>query len=309
MSLWRRKSEALKTSASRVAEKGGHLKANAHRFAHRMLERLLSIVLSPVRVFKVLCFSIGFAFLIGVGVLGVFVYGFVKELPQIGQLKFRDIKMIAQGKVYDKLQGDRKYYRWSELNDISREYLYAIVISEDATFFEHSGFNFEAIANSIAENIKEQRLAYGGSTISQQVVKNLFLTTEKTIMRKLKELLITRALESRFTKNEILEIYLNIAELGPEIYGVNAAASAYFKKTAKAINAAEGAFIGLMLPSPKRHFYTIYQNKNLTRVKKKKIERVLRDMLYEEYLTESQYSAYTRYNYFGPTVRLPAARP
>ena len=309
MSLWRRKSAELKASASRVAERSTHLKANAHRFAHRMLERLLSIFLSPVRAFKVLCFSIGFVFLVSLGVFGISVYSFVKALPQIGQLKFRDLKMIAQGKVYDKLEADRKYYRWISLEDVSREYLYAIVISEDASFFEHSGFNFEAIANSLAENIREQKMAYGGSTISQQVVKNLFLTTEKTVTRKLKELLITRALESRFTKNEILEIYLNIAELGPEIFGVNAAASAYFKKTAKAINAAEGAFIALMLPSPKRHFYTIFQNKNLTRVKKKKIERVLRDMLYEEYLTESQYRNYTRYNYFGPMIRLPAARP
>lgn len=302
MSFWKKKRELL-------LETGERAKENAHRMAHSAVDKALEILLSPVRAFKLLCFSIGLGVILFTIIATIAIYSYLSTLPNMHQLKFRDLRLIATGKAQEMARSNGRRFRWTTLDEMSREYLYSIVISEDATFFEHSGFNFEMIANSLAENIKEQKMAYGASTISQQVVKNLFLTPEKTLSRKLKEVIITRELESHFSKNEILELYLNIAEFGPEIIGVHAAASHYFRKTPRAINAAEGAFIGLMLPSPKRHYYTIYQNRNLTRVKKKKIERVLRDMLYEEYLTERQYSEYTRYNYFrgrGGEERLPA---
>src|SRR5690606_22251702 len=115
-------------------------------------------------------------------------------------------------RVNARLEDKRKRYKWVPMKKIHRDLVFSIVVSEDATFFEHNGFNFEAMVDSLAENIKERKAAYGASTISQQVVKNVFLTSEKTLFRKLKEALITHQMERRFSKNEILEIYLNIAE-------------------------------------------------------------------------------------------------
>jgi len=307
MKLWKQKTEELRSGASKVVAKGEVLRKQAHSLAHRGLDKLLSIVLSPVRAFKFLCFSVGFTVLLVMGLAGGGLYSYLRGLPVISKLKYGDLRTIAEVKNRERLAGHARSFRWATLEEINREYLYAIVTSEDSTFFEHSGFNFEAIANSLAENIKEQRFAYGGSTISQQVVKNLFLTNEKTFQRKVTEFLLTKELEARFTKNEILEIYLNIAEFGPDIIGAQMAAQIFFKKPANRVNAAEGAFIALMLPSPKRHFFTIYQNKNLTKPKRKRIERVLRDMLFEEFLTESQYVEYVKYPYFGST-RLPASK-
>ena len=266
--------------------------------AHRLLDHALNILLSPIRFFKTLCFCIGFIFLSVTMALGGALYHYLRDLPRLENLKFREVKALAQAKIQERLSEKKKAFQWVALDEMSREYLYAIVISEDATFFEHRGFNFEAMANSLAENIKEQRFAYGGSTISQQVAKNLFLSQEKTLARKIREFFVTRSLEANFSKNEILEMYLNLAEFGPDIVGVNRAAWEFFKKGPQRINAAEGAFIALMLPAPKRHYYSIYQNRNLTRVKRKKIERVLRDMLYEEYLSDAQYSQYVKYDYF-----------
>lgn len=309
MSVWRKKTEEIRHGASKISARGEELKRGAHQFAHRVLDRILSVVLSPIRAFKFLCFSIGFLFIVVAGLAGGGVMSYLRGLPVISKLKYADLRTIAEVKNREKLASHARSFRWATLEEINREYLYAVVTSEDSTFFEHAGFNFEAIANSLAENIKEQKFAYGGSTISQQVVKNLFLTNEKTLQRKLTEFLLTKELESRFTKNEILEIYLNIAEFGPDIIGAQMAAQVFFKKPANRINAAEGAFIALMLPSPKRHFYTIYQNKNLTKPKRKRIERVLRDMLFEEFLTEQQYSEYVRYPYFdGKPTRLPASK-
>lgn len=308
MGVWRKKSSEWRESAKRFKDRVPDFRLGAHKAAHGVVDGMINVATSPWRAFKVVCFSLGAATLVLSLVALISVYGYLKSLPNMSMLKFRDLKLIAQGKLQNKIQDPKHLYRWVSLDDISREYLYSIVASEDATFFEHSGFNFEAMANSLAENIKEQKIAYGGSTISQQVVKNLFLSSERTVSRKIKEFLITRELEARFSKNEILELYLNLAELGPDIYGVNAAAWTYFRKAPKKVNAAEGTFIALMLPSPKRHYYTIYQNRNLTRQKRRKIERVLRDMLYEEYLTEKQYREYVQWDYFKgtPDTRLPA---
>ena len=105
-------------------------------------------------------------------------------------------------------------------------------------------------------------------------------------------------LEKHFTKNQILELYLNIAEFGPDIFGVHAASRYYFKKRPSKINAAEGAFLSLMLPSPRRNHYSLFQNRNLTPNKKRKLRRVLRGMVSEGFISQKQYNRYVRYNFF-----------
>ncbi len=264
-------------------------------------------LITPWRTFQRLCFSIGVGVLVLVGGSTLYLIWFLNSLPDIAHSTNDQLQEIGKERVRVKLENKKARYRWTELRDISRELLYSIVISEDATFFEHEGFNYESILSSLAENLKEGKHVYGASTISQQVAKNLFLSNEKTYVRKIREFLITKRLERFLTKNEILEIYLNIAEFGPDIYGVDAAARHYFGHTPAELNAAEGAFLALMLPSPKRNYYSIYQNRNLTKQKQRRIERVLRDMLYEEYLSEAQYRQYVRYRYFpDKSPRMPA---
>jgi monofunctional biosynthetic peptidoglycan transglycosylase len=273
----------------------------------RPLQIVLAAIAFPYRLFKIFCFLLGLAVLAAGAMSYAYVSDFLRSLPDMDHMTMKDLQTIAHKRVDEHLTNKKAYYHWTELADINRGYLYSIVTSEDATFFEHDGFNYDAIMDSLAENIRERKPAFGASTISQQVVKNVFLGNEKTLVRKFKEFLITRALEHQFTKNQILEVYLNIAEFGPDIFGVDAASKHYFNKSPAEINAAEGAFLALMLPSPRRNYYSIWQNRNLTKLKRRRLERVLRDMLYEEYITESQYHQFVHYHYFpGKSARMPA---
>ncbi len=213
-------------------------------------------------------------------------------------MSFAKLKTITQTKISAHYENKKRKHRWVSLKDVSRDFLYTVVMSEDAQFFEHSGVEFDNILASAALNIKEGKYSHGASTISQQVVKNIFLSNQKTISRKLKEVLITQDLERYFSKNEILELYLNLAEFGPDLYGARSAAWHFFRKRPAKINAAEGAFMSLMLPSPRKNHYSIFQNHNLTLSKKKKIRRVLRDMLHQEFISLKQFKRYSRYNYF-----------
>ena len=196
-------------------------------------------------------------------------------------------------------------YRWIAIDEVSRDLLYSVVLAEDAEFFEHEGVAFDALLNSLADNIKRRKIESGGSTITQQTVKNVFLTNERTLLRKLKELLIARDIEEKLSKNEILEVYLNIAEFGPDIIGVNSASHKYFQKTPNEINAAEGAFLALLLPSPRRLAYSMVENKNLTKAHRNKIRRILGDMLHNEYISLKQYQEYLQYDYFDSTKNTP----
>lgn len=291
--------------------KAGDIRRRMHERSHKLIGDAMGILLSPWKFFKIFCFTIGFAVLAGGAGVAWYVHNFFKSIPTLDKVTIDDLQAKGEALVAKRLEIKGKRYKWVKIKDISRELLFSLVLSEDATFFEHNGFNLDAMIDSVAENIKERRPAYGASTITQQLAKNLFTTGEKTIWRKLQEALLTNKLEEKFTKNELLEVYLNIAEFGPDIYGVNAAAHTFFKRNPSEINAAQGALLAQMLPSPRRHYFQIYENKNLTRAKRKRIDRLLRDMLYQEYITEKQYREYVNYRYFDDDAgaRSPAARP
>ncbi len=126
----------------------------------------------------------------------------------------------------------------------------AAVAAEDAGFYKHPGLDFGQIEASLERNLKEGRFARGGSTITQQVVKNLFLTREKTLARKLQEAYIAWKLEHYVSKNRILEIYLNIIEWGPGVYGAAAAAKYYFRKRPRNLSLPQAAFLAALISSP-----------------------------------------------------------
>jgi len=296
--------------SSQIREKAQNLWNNKGKgFVAHVVARIQHYLARPYEVFHKICFSIGFFVLCTLFVALIYVQHFFSTLPNVSKMSFSDLQTMASKVVQSRKENKFLKYRWVSLRDVSRSLIYSVVLSEDATFFEHDGFNLEAVLNALAENLRKKETAYGASTLSQQVAKNLFLDNEKTLSRKIKEFFITRDLEKRFSKNEILEIYLNIAEFGPDLFGVEAASRHFFARKPKDVNAAEGVFIALMLPSPRRNYFSIYQNQNLTRQKRKHVERVLRDMLYEEYITEAQYRSFVRYNFFDPDRgRLPAGR-
>jgi hypothetical protein len=145
-----------------------------------------------------------------------------------------------------------------QLGDIYDYLKYSILTSEDGSFFYHKGFNEEAIAKSISENIKKRRFARGGSTITMQLVKNVFLNRNKTVSRKLEELLIVWMIENLHlvSKERMLEVYLNIIEWGPGIYGIKPAAEYYFKKKPSQLSLAQSIYLASIIPMPKHFKYT-----------------------------------------------------
>jgi monofunctional glycosyltransferase len=264
---------------------------------NELLERVLFIITSPYRAFRALCFAIGLCTLLVFAAVGLAAASFYASLPDLSRQDFDAVKVLATKKVKSRLEDKRKPVHWTAIKDVSRNFLYAIVMSEDAAYFEHEGIDVDAILDSLARNIKARKYEAGGSTISQQVVKNLYLGGEKSLVRKVKEALITDRLERRFGKNEILELYLNIAEFGPDIFGVSDAARHYFGKEPSQINPAEGAFIALMLPSPRKHHFTIFENRNLTKQHRRKIRRILGDMLANELISPRQYHELSRFDF------------
>lgn len=143
--------------------------------------------------------------------------------------------------------------QWIPLKRIPKHVLDAIIVAEDGTFYAHSGFDWFEVRESIKKNIEEGRAARGASTITQQLAKNLYLSTSKNPMRKLKEMSITFFLERRLSKHRILELYVNVIEWGNGIFGIEAASRAYFGKSASSLTVDEGARIAAVIPSPLRH--------------------------------------------------------
>jgi monofunctional biosynthetic peptidoglycan transglycosylase len=142
---------------------------------------------------------------------------------------------------------------WVPLSAISPYVVKAVIIAEDDKFWSHEGFDFEAIQKALEKDLKKRRLKAGGSTISQQLAKNLFLTPARNPIRKIKEAILTWRLERSLTKRRIIEIYLNVVEWGDGVFGIEAAARHYYGKSAASLSAREAASLAAVLPSPLRY--------------------------------------------------------
>lgn len=139
---------------------------------------------------------------------------------------------------------------WVPLDAVSRHLETAVLICEDGRFHAHSGFDFRALESAIKDDLKQGRFARGASTVSMQLAKNLYLGQEKTLGRKLQEALFTMLLEQQLDKRRILELYLNIVELGPGLYGVGDAAQYYFATPASALTLGQSLYLASILPNP-----------------------------------------------------------
>jgi len=141
---------------------------------------------------------------------------------------------------------------WVPLKKISSNLQKAVLISEDDTFYHHNGINWTEMKAAFRKNVQRRGYARGASTISMQLARNAFLSKEKTLIRKIREIIVARRIEKVLSKGQIFEIYLNIVEWGPNIYGAEAAAGYYFGKSAGDLNMAEASLLAAILPNPNR---------------------------------------------------------
>jgi monofunctional biosynthetic peptidoglycan transglycosylase len=176
---------------------------------------------------------------------------------------------------------------WVGVGDVSKVAVGAILVSEDWAFYQHKGYDPNQIKAALKEDWEEGRFARGASTITQQVVRNVFLDKDKNLWRKIKELVLSVEIEESVGKRKILETYLNVAEWGEGIFGIRAAARHYFDKEPSALSAREGAFLAMLLPSPKRYSQS-YRAKRLTDYARDTVDSILVKMTQAHYLTEEQ---------------------
>jgi len=181
-------------------------------------------------------------------ILSTILFRFI-PVPVTPLMLIRCTEQVFSGKA-PKLKKD-----WVPLKEMSSNLVLAVISSEDQKFSEHFGFDFEAIEKVAKQNVKLQKRGKpikGGSTISQQCAKNVFLFPQRSYIRKAFEVYFTFLIEIFWSKKRIMEVYLNVIEMGDGIYGAQAASKIYFKKDAKNLTAAEAATIAAVLPNPRK---------------------------------------------------------
>jgi monofunctional biosynthetic peptidoglycan transglycosylase len=151
----------------------------------------------------------------------------------------------------DKNPDARLKHQWVPYERISNNLKRAVVASEDANFADHDGVDWDALEKAYLKNNRKHKVVGGGSTITQQLAKNLFLSGSRSYLRKGQELVIAFMLESVMSKRRILEVYLNVVEFGRGVFGAEAAARYYFRTPAANLNASQGARLAVMLPNPR----------------------------------------------------------
>lgn len=180
---------------------------------------------------------------------------------------------------------EHKLRIWASISTVPDIVIKSVVIAEDDTFFGHKGINYKAVWDALKHDVQKKRFARGGSTITQQMIKNVFLSKEKTLSRKLREFILARRAEEILTKRQILEIYLNEVEWGDSIYGIEAASRYYFDKHAAELTAAEAALLAGMLPNPR--YFDPFKRPDKARQRQ---EQVLFNMFQAKHLTDAEYA-------------------
>lgn len=209
-------------------------------------------------------------------------------MPDVVSLKTKNPTLTAMMKqrASERKATARPIRTWISYKNISPHLRNAVLIAEDSAFFQHSGYDLEQIKESAKRNWREKRLARGASTITQQLAKNLYLSTSKNPLRKIQEFFIARKMENDLSKQRIFEIYLNVIEWGDGIYGIEPAAQRYFGKSASALLPEEAAILAAMIPNPRR--YT--PSRNLKYLERRKADILSRLARYN-YLPKDEYEA------------------
>ncbi|NTW67326.1 MAG: hypothetical protein HGB21_13635, partial [Nitrospirae bacterium] len=249
-------------------------------WAERFLPWLRALTFKKALKILALCFASAVLFI----VLLFFILSF--NLPTVESLK--DYKpspgttiYAADGRVVGQIRIEKGIY--VPIQKIPKYMKDAILATEDPRFYQHAGIDYRGILRAALKNIIRLRVSQGGSTITQQLTKVVFLSPERSFIRKIREIILARRLEKEISKDEILELYLNKIYFGHGAYGVQMAAKTYFGKDISAINQAEAALLAGLPKSPM--VYSPYSDIDLTKLRQ---SQVLRRMVDEGYLTEAQ---------------------
>lgn len=185
-----------------------------------------------------------------------------REFPDVGRLRshFAHVEWLGPKAGPRMTLVRSRPAEWVSLDQVATQAVWAILVSEDGAFYQHEGYDAGQIREAIGQSLRAGTWVRGASTITQQVVKNVFLNADRTLWRKFKELILAVRLERSVGKRRILETYLNVAEFGLGLYGVSAAARHYFGKTPAELGAKEGAFLAMLLPSPKKYSVSFRQH-------------------------------------------------
>lgn len=216
---------------------------------------------------------------------------FINDIMGISSVKFDKEKLIAVNQeivVYNddnvELKNTISNKSIVKIEDVPNHVVNAFISIEDKDFFKHNGLNYKRIAKAMFNNLKSFSFKEGASTISQQLIKNTHLTNEKTIKRKVKEMLLTKKLEKEFSKKDILETYLNVIYFGENSYGIERAALTYFGKETKDLTLWEGATLAGIIKSPYT-YSPVYNPENCL----KRRNLVLSEMLRDKKISQAQY--------------------
>ena len=225
-------------------------------------------------------------------ILGGILFWYASELPSITKSMVFErrptiIIKASNNEIVDRY-GDLKG-QIVDVNDLPPHVVHAILATEDRRFYDHFGMDLKGIARAFVVNITRGGFVQGGSTLTQQLAKNLFLTRERTIKRKIQELMLAFQLESELTKDEILSAYLNRVYLGAGAYGIDAASRVYFNKSAKELNIRESATIAGLLKAPSR-----YSPSNNPERAAQRTKIVLQGMVDAGYVSEEDIAAYKK---------------
>jgi monofunctional biosynthetic peptidoglycan transglycosylase len=232
----------------------------------------------------------------------VFLWGF-SQIPSDRQIKsclttkMFKVELCPQSSKYTRLGGISQYLQKS------------VVLTEDSSFWNHNGFDLQEMENSFKKNLEAGKFARGGSTITQQLAKNLFLNRDKTLSRKALEAIITVRIEKTLSKREILERYLNVVQFGKDIFGVKQASHFYFKKSPDDLSLVESAFLTFLLPNPEVYSKSFFK-KRLSPFAEKRIRQIMDRLFQYDRITEAEYlQGVAQVDYFLTGQEPPAMDP
>jgi monofunctional glycosyltransferase len=235
---------------------------------------------------SVLTISIGILFMIDIG--RYFIYPSMTDLKN--NRPDKTAFMEYRENTWRKEGANKKITNiWVPLNRISPYAMKAVIIAEDDKFWSHEGFDFEAMQKALEKDIKKKKFKAGGSTISQQLAKNLYLSPSKNPVRKIKEAILTWRMERSLSKRRIMELYLNVAEWGDGVFGIEAAARKHYGKSAAALGPREAAVLASILPNPikyKPHGSSRYVVNRSERIYQIMVRRGIVIPEYEEVISE-----------------------
>ncbi len=251
---------------------------------------------------------IGLGATFSVFLAGFLVWDIIFQLPDFTKLK-ESVPVpirLANGDKSVRNMGP-KTPGWTPLSGIAEWLPRAVVASEDASFYSHNGIDVFEMQEAFKKDLKEGRLARGASTITQQVLKNVYLSGHWRVYRKIKEVLWASKIEEALSKPQILAFYLNMAEWGPGLYGIGEASRHYFSVSPAGLTAKQSAFLAMLLPSPRR-YHSFFREKRLTAWADKRVNRILTVMNKMGQMADDTFQIATTELLWG-TAALPEGAP